>query len=229
MIINWVEITGYALIDLWQGFLNFIPSLIGAIIVLIFGWIIAIWVGKIVASILRKLKIDKAFGKGSWKQALEKADLKVDVSEFIGAILKWILIIVFLYAAVEILEWEAFGLILLEILAYLPNVIVAALIFVVTIIIVDIIEKIIKVGAEGVKEGYGQTVSMIARWAIWIFAILIILQQLLIVPELVEIVFGAIVYGVMAFLVISIGIAFGLGGKDVAAEILQDLKNKLKK
>jgi len=224
MIINWIEKTGEVLIELWQGFLFFIPSLIGAIIVFIIGWAIAIWSEKIIAKILRKLKIDKIFGSGEWKQSLAKADLKVDIAEFIGAIIKWILIIVFLYAAVEILEWRAFGEILREIIAYLPNVIVAVLIFVVTVIVVDIVEKIVKVGAEGVKVGYGQMVSMVAKWSIWVFAILAILHQLEIAPQFMQTLF----FGIIAMLTISFGLAFGLGGKEVAAEILQDIKKRLK-
>lgn len=225
MVTNWGEITRSALIELWQGFLNFIPSLLIVIIVLIVGWFLAIWVGKIVAEILRKLKIDKAFGKGAWRQALEKADLKIDAAGFIGAIAKWILAIVFLMIAAEILGWEAFAVFIGDVLAYLPNVIVAALIFVVTIIVVDIIEKIVKTGAEGVKEGYGQVVGMVAKWSIWAFAILAILHQLGIAPEFME----TLLFGVVAMIVIAFGLAFGLGGREVAAEILQDLKNKLKK
>ena len=224
MITNWAEITREALISLWQGFLYFIPSLIGAIIILTIGWIIAIWVGRIFAEVLRKLKIDKVFRKEGWKKALEKADIKVDVAEFIGAIIKWTLIVVFLKIAVEILGWDAFVIFLGDVIAYLPNVIVAVLIFVVTAIIVDIFEKIVGAGTEGIKEGYGQIVGMTAKWAIWIFAILAILHQLGIAPVFMRTLFT----GIIAMLAISFGLAFGLGGKDVAGEILQDLKKKLK-
>ena len=224
MIINWAEITKIALVNFWQDFLNFIPSLIGAIIVFVFGWIIAIWIGRIVAGVLRKLKIDKVFGKGAWKQALAKADLKVDVAGFIGAIAKWVLVIVFLQIAVEILGWAAFAIFLGDVLAYLPNVIIAVLIFVVAVIVADIVEKIAITGAEGVKAGYGQMVGIVAKWSIWVFAILAILHQLGIAPEFMK----TLLFGIVAMLAISFGLAFGLGGKEVAAEILQDLKKKLK-
>ena len=229
MIVNWTEITKEVLLSFWQEFLGFIPALIGAIIVFVIGWIIAVFVRRIVVEVLRKLKVDKAFEKEEWKKALEKADLRVDVVGFIGVIVKWVLIIVFLYAAVGILGWHAFGEILKGIIVYLPNVIVAALIFVVAVIIADIVAKIVRVTLEGAKFTYAHIGEAIIRWTIWIFAILIILRQLLVAPELIEIVFSALVYGVIAFLVISIGLAFGLGGKDTAAEILQDLKKKLKK
>jgi len=224
MIINWAEITRESLVSFWQGFLGFIPSLIGAIIVFVLGWIIAVWVGKIVAGVLKKLKIDKAFEKGTWRKALAKADLKVDVAGFIGIIAKWALVIVFLQISVEILGWAAFAVFLKDVLIWLPNVIIAALIFVVAVIIADIVEKIVKTSVEGIKAGYGQVISMIAKWSIWVFAILAILYQLGIAPALMETLF----FGIVAMLAIAFGLAFGLGGREVAAEILQDLKKKLK-
>jgi len=224
MITNWLEVTYLALFDLWRDFLIFIPSLIGATIIFIIGWFIAVWTGRIIAGIFKKLKINKIFEKGMWKQALDKADLKVNIAEFIGIIIKWILVIVFLMIAVEILGWHTFAIFLNDILTYLPNVIVAVLIFVVTAIIVDIVEKIVKTGVEGIKAGYGQMISIVIKWSLWIFAILAILHQLGIAPVFME----TILFGAVTMIAIAFGLAFGLGGKDVAAEILQDLKNKLK-
>jgi len=78
--------------------------------------------------------------------------------------------------------------------------------------------------AEGARFAYTHLAGAIVKWAIWIFAILAILRQLIIAPELVNILFSALVYGVVAVLVL----AFGLGGKEVAAELLADLRKKLK-
>jgi len=206
--------------------LDFIPALIGALIVFIIGWFIAGVIGKLVAEILVRAKLNQFFERTGWKTALEKAELRISPSEFIGAIIKWILVIVFLLAAVEILGLVEFADFLRSILAYLPNVVVAVLILVVTVIVVDIIDKILRVAVEGMKVGYGHLVSVIVKCAIWIFAILAILQQLRFEAavwlfELIKIAFIGIV--VMAAL------AFGLGGKDVAAEILRDLREKLKR
>jgi hypothetical protein len=226
---TWAEATTIALQNLWQGFLTFIPKLIGAIIVFTLGWIIAVAAGKLVVEVLNRLKFNKIFEKSGWTKALERAELKVNASEFIGGVVKWIFIIVFLLAAVDILGLEQFAVLLTKVLNYLPNVVVAALIFVVAVIIADIVEKIVRAALEGAQFAYANIGGLIIKWAIWIFAILAILRQLLVVPELVEIFFGALVYGVVALLVISLGISFGLGGKDVAAEILRDLRNKLRR
>jgi small-conductance mechanosensitive channel len=224
MVLDWYSVTIQALQNLWQAFLNFIPVVIGAIIVFVIGWFISVGVGRLVTEILKRVKFNQLFAKEGWKTALERAEIKVDASGFIGAIVKWILVIVFLLAAVEILGFVQFAGFLKSVLAYLPNVIVAALIFVVTVIVVDIVEKVVRVAVESIKVGYGQMVSAVIKWSIWVFAMIMILYQLGIGRPFMETLFT----GLVAMLVISLGIAFGLGGKEVAAEILQDLRRKLK-
>jgi len=227
MLVDWFTITKTkeALLGLWKGFIDFVPELIGALIVFFIGWLISIGIGKLVTEILRKVKFNRIFEKGGWKSALEKAEIKVDASAFIGAIFKWVLMIVFLLAAVEILGFVQFAVLLTNVLGYLPNVIVAALIFVVTVIIADILEKVVRAAVEGIKVGYGRLVGAIVKWSIWIFAILIILYQLRIGQPFMADLFR----GIVAMIVISVGLAFGLGGRGVATEILQDLKGKLKR
>ena len=227
MIIDWVSVTTAALQDLWQGFLILIPKIIGAVIIFLIGWFIAVGIGKLVTEILKRLQFDRIFEKGAWQDALKKAEFKVDASGFIGAIVKWLLVIAFLLAAVEVLGLNQFAGFLGNVVGYLPNVIVAALIFVVTVIITDIASKIASAGVEGVRVGYGRLVGTIVKWVIWIFAVLAILRQLSIVPEFTQTMFNAIVYGVVALVVIPLSIAFGLGGKDVAAEWLENFRKKL--
>jgi len=223
IVFDWYDVTIQALQNLWQGFLSFIPVLIGAIIVFVIGWFISVGIGKLVTEVLKRLQFNQLFERGGWKGALEKAEIKVDASGFIGAIVKWILVIVFLLAAVEILGLTQFAGFLKDVLVYLPNVIVAALIFVVTVILVDIVEKVVRASVESIKVGYGQMVSMVIKWSLWFFAILAILYQLGVARPFMETLFQ----GLVAMLVISLGLAFGLGGKDVAAQILQDIKRKI--
>ena len=224
MLLNWSDITIQAFQNLWQGFLNFIPVLLGAIIIFTFGWFFAVLIGKIITEILKKLRFNQIFEKGDWKDSLEKAEIKVDVATFLGAIVKWVLIIVVLKIAVGILGWTDFSTLLDKMVAYLPNVIVAALIFVVAVIVADILQKLVVVAVEGAKFTYAKLAGTIVKWAIWVFAILAILQQLVIVPVLVETLFKAVVYGFVAIFVI----AFGLGGKDLAAETLRDIRKKIR-
>lgn len=225
MIQDWYLITQGSLQDLGQSVLFFIPNLLGAFLVFILGWFIASAIGKLIVKTLERLKFNKLFERGGWKETLEKADVKVNVSEFIGAIVKWIFVIIFLLAAVEILGLTQFAGFLESVINWLPNLLVAAVIFVVAVIIADIIEKIVRAWVEQMRIGYASAIGTFVRWSIWLFAILAILLQLGIAPALIQTLFN----GFIAMLVISGGLAFGLGGKDIAAEILQDVRNKFQK
>jgi len=225
MVLDWTEVTLLTLQNAWQGFLNFLPLFIVAVIIFIVGWFISVGVGKLVTEILKRIKFNQLFEKEAWRSALEKAEIKVDPSGFIGAIVKWVLVVLFLLIAVEILGLTELADFLRSVLNYLPNVVVAALIFVVTVIVVDIVEKVVRAAVESIKVGYGHLVSVIVKWSVWIFAVLAILHQLGIARPFMETLFT----GLIAVLVIAGGLAFGLGGKDLAAELLQDLKRKVKK
>ncbi|MCD6550402.1 hypothetical protein J7K24_02560 [bacterium] len=221
---NWAKITWKSLGELWASFLKFTPELIGALIVIIVGWFVAVAIGKIIAEVLKRIRFNMLFERGAWKEALEKAKWKVDPSGFIGALVKWVIFIVFLKAAVEILGLEEFATFMSSIVLWLPNLIVAAAIFVVAVIVAEYVPKIIRAAAEGMQLKYSKFIEKVTRWAIWVFAIMAILIQLGIAREMIMTLFS----GFVAFLVIAGGLAFGLGGKDVAAEILQDLKRKIK-
>lgn len=222
--IEWYSITYDALFDLWRGFLISIPKLIGSLIVLLAGWIVASAVSRVIRELLEKLRFNEMFKKAGWGEALKRADVKVDVSEFLGGIVKWMLVFVFLLAAVQILGFLEFAVFLTKILAFLPNVIIAVLIFVVAVILADILEKVTVASVEKANVGYAKAAGMMVRWAILVFALLAILVQLGIAKQLIMTLFT----GIVAWFVIAFGLAFGLGGKDTAAEILQGLRNRLR-
>jgi len=226
---NLVQITSSALSDafrdLLSGVVSFVPLLIFAILVLLIGWFIAVGVGRLVADLLTRIKFNQVFERGNWKEALAKADLKVDPAGFIGGIFKWVLVIVFLLAAVEILGFEQFAGFLRDVLAYLPNVIVAALILVVAIIVADIAEKVVRASVEGAKIGHGQFISSVVKWFIWIFALFSALLQLDIAVLPVQVLIQTFVQGIGYGVALAVAIAFGLGGKESAAKLLKKLES----
>src|SRR3989344_5132523 len=122
-----------------QTLVTFVGNLILAIIIFVIGYLISAGIGKIIAEILKSIKFNKLFDKEGWHHALQRANVDVDPSEFIGAIFKWVFVIVSLLIAVDILRLAQFGMVLTQVLNYLPNVVVASLIFVVAVIISDIV------------------------------------------------------------------------------------------
>jgi len=141
-----------------------------------------------------------------------------------GAILKWVLVIVFLQIFVQILGLEAFAEFLTSVLNWLPNLIVAAAIFVVAIIVADILEKIIKASVMRLEIRYSNLLGVIVRSAIYIFAILAILLQL----GVAESIINTMIMGLVGMFALAFGLAFGLGGKDAASDIIKTFRDKLK-
>jgi hypothetical protein len=210
-----------------QGLVAFVVNLLLAIVVFIIGYLISVGIGKLITEILKSIKFNKLFEKEGWKTALQRARIEVDPSGFIGAIFKWVFVIVSLLMAVDILKLTQFANFLTDVLNYLPSVVSAALIFVAAVIISDIVEKIVRVAVERMRIGHGYMTASIIKWAIWIFTIFLILDQLLPSSDLVKVLYTGIVYGVVGALALGIGLAIGLGGKDVAAEVLTDMKRKI--
>jgi len=220
---DWSIITLEALQGAWRGFLMFLPRLIGALVVLIIGWFLAVGLGKLIAEILKQLKFDKIFERAGWREALQKAELKVNPSEFIGAICKWILVIVFLLASVEILGFVQFAVFLKGVVTWLPNLIVASAIFVVTVIVTDILEKVLKASVKKMGVAYAGFLGVSVRWAIYIFATLAILLQLGVTPTIID----TLIKGFVGMITLALGLAFGLGGKDAATQFIGDIKEKI--
>lgn len=210
-----------------QQFISFVANLVLAIVVFIIGYLIAVGIGKLITEILKSIKFNKLFEKEGWRRALQRANVDVNPSEFIGAIFKWIFVIVSLLIAVDVLKLTAFAGFLTDVLNYLPNVIVAVLVFVVAIIITDIVEKVVRVAVERLRVGSGYVAASIVKWAIWIFTFFLILDQLLPTSMLVKTLYTAIVYGVVAALALGVGLAIGLGGKDTAARLISDMSRKM--
>jgi len=223
MISTWSEITLQEFQNLWQGFLGFIPSLLAAIIVFVIGWFIACGIGRLIAEILIRLKFNSLFKSTGWKESLEKAEFKVDPAGFIGAICKWVVAVVFLLASVEILGLSQFAGFLENIIAWLPNLIVAAIIFIVSVIIADFLEKIVKAWVKKMGIEQVKLIGAIVRWAVYVFAALAILLQLGITSTIIT----SIVYGIIGTLTLALGLSFGLGGREAAKKAIDAIEDKI--
>jgi hypothetical protein len=210
-----------------QQLISFVANLVVAIVVFIIGYLISVGVGKIITEILKSVKFNKLFEQEGWRKALQRANVEVNPSEFIGAIFKWVFVIISLLVAVDILGLKAFAGFLTQVLDYVPNVIVAVLVFVVAIVISDIVEKVVRATVERLKVGYGFLAASIVKWAIWIFVFFLILGQLLPNNMLVATLYNGIIYGIVGALALGIGLAIGLGGKDTAAKIISDMHRKI--
>lgn len=221
---TWGDVIVASLQQVWASIASFIPLLIGAILVVVLGWIAAIAIGKLVEQIVKSLRIDQFLMKLSIHKVWEGAGWKTNIGGLAGGLVKWFLIVVFWLAAMNILGLTQVSDFLKSVVLYIPNVVVAALILVIAALVADAVEKIVKGSVEA--AGYrGALAGVVVRWSIWIFAIIASMLQLGIATALVQ----TLVTGLVAVLVLAFGLAFGLGGKEAAADFIHKIKSELKK
>lgn len=210
-----------------QDMVGFVGNLVLAVIVFIVGYLVSVGIGKLITEILKSVKFNKLFEKEGWRKALQRANVDVNPAEFIGAIFKWVFVIVSLLVTVDILGLKAFASFLTKVLDYIPHVVVAVLVFVVAIIISDIVEKIVRATVERLRVGYGFLAASIVKWAIWVFTFFLILDQLLPASVLLKTLYTSIIYGIVGALALGIGLAIGLGGKETASKVIADMYRKI--
>lgn len=202
----------------------FIPKFIIATIIFIIGWVIAVTLDKLVSRIIRSFKVDKALQSLGIEEPLARAGFRLDSGAFIGGLVRWFLIIAFLVASIDVLGLQQVNVFLKDVvLAYLPNVIVAALILVVAAFLANAMHRIVVGSAKAAGVPSTQLLGGITKWSIWVFAILAALYQLGIAGIFAQTLFT----GFVAMLAIAGGLAFGLGGKEAASQYVEKLKRDL--
>src|SRR3989344_2799341 len=141
---TWGDTIVASLQQVWTSVANFVPFLVGAVLVFIIGWIIAVSLGKLVEQVVRALKVDHLLSKLDMERAMERAGWKLNSGAFLGALVKWFLIIVFLLAAANILGLQAVSDFLRDVLLYIPNVAVAALILIIAALVSVTVERLVR-------------------------------------------------------------------------------------
>lgn len=220
---TWGEAITISLMGLWQRFVSVVPALIGAIIVFIFGWIIAVALGKLVEKIIKTLKVDHALDKTGFGRKFSDVGISSSVSAFFGGLVKWFLILVFLMAASDILGLAQVTSFLNSILLYIPNIVVAVVILAIAFLVGNFVYGVVKGSTKAAGVMSARFLAAISKWAIIIFGILAALIQLGIATSLVNTIF----IGLVAMFAIAGGLAFGLGGQEEARMMLRKIREEI--
>jgi len=195
----------------------FIPKLIGFLVIILVGWLIAMALGKAVTLLLRKVGFDNFSNRIGLTRFEQRMGIRLDPADFLGRIVFWLIILVFLVPAFDTLGLTSVNNILNALIAYIPNVFVAILILFLGVLLATVVADIVRGATATARIGNPNVFAEISRWAIILFATLMALTQLQIATALVIELFGAIVFGsALAF-----GLAFGLGGRDTAKRLLE--------
>jgi hypothetical protein len=220
---TWGEAIASSLILLWERFINFVPTLVGALLVFLLGLIIASVIGKVVARIIRALRIDHAMERISVGEKLKKVGIDVTFSHVCGEMAKWFLVLVFLMAATDILGLAQVTGFLNSIILYVPNIVVATIILTIAFLLSGVAYTVVRGSTKAAGVMSATLLATMIKWSIMIFGLLAALIQLGIATSLVNTLF----IGFVAALSLAIGLAFGLGGRDEAALILKKIREEI--
>lgn len=203
----------------------FIPKLIGVLIILIVGWLIAKIIETVLVRSLKLIRLDTLSEKSGTSNFLAKGGIKYTLSELVGALVYWIVLLIVIITALNALQWTVAAEVLNTIVGYIPNIIVAVFILVLGMFVSTLLGTVIRTAASNAGITQARLLGQITQTVVIIFAAVIALQQLKIQTTIILNVINIIVAAVG----LALGLAFGLGCKDIAGKALADFLERLKK
>ena len=217
---DWVSVIVNSLQDLWAGAVGVLGSIIGALIVFLIGLIVASGISKLIEKVVSFVKLDTLIKSLGIEEYFERAGLSVNSGKFFGKIAYWFLVIVFLLAASDILGFFTLSEFLRDVLLYIPNVIIAVLIMLASMILASFLRELVRSTVKGAQVRGYKFLGSLTWWAITIFGLLTALAQLGVAREIITTVIG----GFIAMFALAGGLAFGLGGKEYASYLVSRLR-----
>jgi len=220
---NLVDAFSLAVQNLWAGVVNIVPELIVAVIFFAIGWILAELVMRLVESLFKSLKIDSLLKSAGFEDVVKRSGHNLNSGMFVGVIVKWFIILSFLIASFNALNLPEVSGFLSQVVTYIPQVIVAVIILMATVIVANLMQKVVVASSRASNITSAELLGSITKWAIWIFGLLTALFNLGIAPGLIQ----TVITAVFAAGAIAFGLAFGLGGKEAAQRIIDKTTHKL--
>ena len=199
---------------------RFLPNLIIAIVIFLVGVFLASLAKKLLIKFLDSINFENWLSKYGASKALRTSGSSITVSDLLGELVRWFIILIFLIPAVDLLGLSAVNEIITRILLYIPNVIVAVIIVSVGTVFGNIARDLVTATAASLGAHAAGVVGQIARWSIVIFSLLAALNQLGVATDLIRILFT----GFVVMVALAGGLAFGLGGKETAEKLLKTLR-----
>ena len=220
---TWTDVLVSSLQNLWLQLIDFLPSLIGALVVFIIGLMVASGLASLVERLIMAVKLDNFLKKLGMEEYTKRAGIELNSGHFLGQIVYWFLVLVFFSAAADILKFYVLSNFVTDILTYLPNLVVALLVMIVALVAANLVRKIVKASVMGAKVGAEKFLSSAAWWVIVIFGLLIALNQLGVAVAIIN----TVITGLIAMFALAGGLAFGLGGRDAAKEVIDKWSKRL--
>ena len=210
--------------DVWFAIASFVPNILAAVIIFIIGWVIGMILYKIIEQVIDVLRIDDALKATGLNEAVKTTGYSLNIGMLLGSLVKWFIIIVFLVASLDVLGLRQVNSFLQGVvLLYLPNVIVAVLFIILAAIVAEVVKNVVTGSARAAGVTAANLAGSVAKWSIWVFAIIAALTQLGVASALIQTLFTGIIVAVA----LAFGLAFGLGGKEAAARTIEKVRSEV--
>lgn len=216
-----------SLAQVWSQVITFVPTLLGAVLVFIVGLIIAGAVGRLVEKLFVMSRIDSVFVKTGIPREFERAGVNFSLARFFGRMIYWFILVVMLLAVANILLGPDSNVLVLlaPVLVAIPNVIAAILILVGTVLLANFLAKLVRASVMGARLHASKILATVTWWVVILTGIVAALQQLNI-GEFYTVLIGNAMQAILMGSALAFGLAFGLGGKEYAASLLEKLRNQ---
>src|SRR5829696_5828234 len=221
-ITNWGAAVMTSLTAALSLFLAAIPRIIGFVVILIIGWLIAGALAAGVAALLRAIRFNDIAQRSGISGFVQNMGIRKDAAGFLADIVKWFVRLIVLVVAFDALGLPAVSQVLQQFLLWIPNLVVAVVVLVIAGLAANALSNLIRGATAQAGFDNPDLLATIARVAVWAFGIVIAVNQIGIAQELVNTLF----MGFIGALALAAGLAFGLGGRDTAGQIVQGWYNR---
>jgi hypothetical protein len=208
---------------LWAGMLDIIPGIAEGIVILVVGWIVAKLISRFVGKIIEVIRLDNLLATAGVKGFFQRAGIKLNIDRVFEEMVKWFILIVFFISAANAFGLPQINGFLSDVLNYIPNVIIASIIMILGILIANFVADLAHGTTQATKTGKPHLAGAITKYAVIVFTGIVALDQLQVGATLLDSFFNNLGLAIAA----AFGLAFGLGGKDAAADAIKKMRKDM--
>ncbi len=217
--LTWGDVFNQSLQSLWYSFVQFTPKLIVAVVFFIIGWVLGSVISRAIEQVFSALKVDSLLKSIGADGFLKKAGMSLDTGYFVGQVVKWFVVIVFLLPSLNLVGLNDVASFLKDdVLGFLPKVIIAAFVLIIAAFVSEGLSRTVMATAKSMNLSSANMLAAVAKYAVWVFAFIIALGKLGL-GDYMSILFS----GIIAMLALAFALAFGLGAKDAAGRFVSRL------
>jgi hypothetical protein len=219
---NLGEATWYSFTQALNTFMGFLPAMIGAIILLVVGWFIAGFLARLIARGLNAIGLERAVARSGIGQFIEQSNTRWTMSEIIAALIKWSIFLVFIQAAASLFGMPQISEVINSVILFIPRLIVALAIIVIGSLIAKFLAGLVRGSLSEMGVGNSGLFAKLTQYAVVGFSIVAAFNQIGVAQTVVN----TLLVGLIGSMALAIGLAFGLGGREVAAQITRSWYEK---